>query len=74
MVDIVFSEIELPSAGEEWKTAMRRRAESTRRVLARHPWAISLMDSRTSPGAETLKHLDYVRGFALDGVDPSGSG
>jgi AcrR family transcriptional regulator len=60
MVDIVFSEVELPSAGAAWKTAMRDRAESTRRVLARHPWAISLMDSRSTPGTATLKHLDSV--------------
>jgi AcrR family transcriptional regulator len=66
MVDIVFSEIELPSAGAEWKTAMRERAESTRSVLKRHPWAISLMDSRTTPGAETLKHLDTVIGCLSD--------
>ena len=65
MVDIVFSEIELPSAGATWKTAMRERAESTRRVLGRHPWAISLIDSRTTPGAETLKHLDTVIGFLI---------
>jgi AcrR family transcriptional regulator len=66
MVDIVFSEIAVPSAGAEWKTAMRQRAESTRSVLARHPWAISLMDSRTTPGAETLKHLDAVIGCLVD--------
>ena len=66
MVDIVFSEIELPSARTEWKTAMRERAESTRSVLKRHPWAISLMDSRTTPGAETLKHLDTVIGCLSD--------
>src|ERR1700730_538789 len=66
MVDIVFSEIELPSAGAEWKAAMRERAESTRSVLKRHPWAISLMDSRTTPGAETLKHLDAVIGCLGD--------
>ena len=33
MVDVVFSEIELPSAGPDWKTAMRRRAISVRDAL-----------------------------------------
>jgi AcrR family transcriptional regulator len=66
MVDIVFSEIELPSAGVQWKTAMRERAKSTRSVLARHPWAINLMDSRTTPGAATLRHQDTVIGCLLD--------
>src|SRR5215510_15460887 len=40
MVDIVFSEIELPSTDVDWKTAMRRRAISTRQALRRHPWAL----------------------------------
>jgi AcrR family transcriptional regulator len=62
MVDIVFSEITLPPADADWKTAMRERAESARGVLARHAWAISLMDARTSPGRATLKHHDAVIG------------
>lgn len=62
MVDIVFSEIELPPPGAEWKTAMRERAESARGVLTRHPWAVSLMDSRTTPGLATLTHQDTVIG------------
>ncbi len=35
MIDLVFAEIELPSAEEGWKRAMRRRAISVRTVLAR---------------------------------------
>jgi hypothetical protein len=31
-------------------------------VLRRHPWAIPLLQSRTSPGAATLRHLDAVIG------------
>src|SRR5664279_5317853 len=50
MVDIVFSEVELPSTGLDWTTAMRRRAISLRDALARHPWAIGLMESRRHPG------------------------
>src|SRR4051812_47427193 len=38
MVDIVFGEIELPATDADWKTAMRRRALSTRAVLNRHRW------------------------------------
>jgi AcrR family transcriptional regulator len=60
IVDIVFSEIELPSAGGDWRSELRRRALSARRVLRRHPWAIPLMQSRTNPGPATLRHLDSV--------------
>ena len=62
MIDLVFSEIELPSAAEGWKRAMRQRAISVRTALSRHRWAISLMESRTSPGPATLRHHDAVLG------------
>jgi AcrR family transcriptional regulator len=61
MIDAVFSEIDLPSAAD-WKTAMRERAISAREVLSRHPWAIGLMESRTTPGPATLRHHDTVIG------------
>jgi AcrR family transcriptional regulator len=60
MIDLVFSEIRLPSGGPEWKTAMRERAISARQVLSRRRWAIALMGSRSSPGAATLRHHEAV--------------
>ena len=60
MVDVVFEEIELPSEETEWQSAMRRRAVSARQVLARHPWAIGLLESRTSPGPANLRHHETV--------------
>jgi AcrR family transcriptional regulator len=62
MVDMVFGEIDLPADNTDWKTAMRQRASSVRAALTRHPWAISIMESRTSPGAATLRHHDAVIG------------
>ncbi|MGH3473893.1 MAG: TetR/AcrR family transcriptional regulator C-terminal domain-containing protein [Aeromicrobium sp.] len=62
IVDIVFSEIELPTIGAEWHSEMRRRAASAREVMRRHPWAIGLVETRTSPGPATLKHHDAVIG------------
>ncbi len=62
MIDLVFSEIGLPSGGSDWKTAMRQRAISARQVLSRHRWAIGLMESRSSPGPATLRHHDAVIG------------
>ena len=62
MIDMVFTEIDLPSAGADWKTAMRDRARSARAAMTRHPWAISLMESRSSPGPATLRHHDAVLG------------
>ncbi len=62
MVDIVFGEIELPSTDVDWRTAMRRRALSTRAALNRHRWAVGLMESRTTPGLASLRLHDAVLG------------
>jgi len=61
-VDLVFSEIDLPGAEADWKTAMRQRALSVRDALSRHRWAIGLMESRTNPGPANLRHHDAVIG------------
>ena len=62
IVDLVFSEIALPSGEADWKPAMRKRAISAHEALLRHPWAPSLMQSRTRPGPATLRHHDSVLG------------
>lgn len=62
MVDVVFSEIELPAGAHDWESAMRRRAFSARAALLRHRWAVGLLDSRANPGPATLKHHDAVIG------------
>ena len=62
MVDIVFSEIEPPSTDVDCKTAMRRRAVSTREALGRHPWAIGLMEGRSSHAPANLRLHDAVLG------------
>ena len=60
MIDVVFAEIELPSEDADWQSAMRQRSVSARQVLARHRWAIGLMESRTSPGPAHLRHREAV--------------
>ena len=62
MVDIVFSEIEPPTTDGDWKTAMRNRALSTREALRRHPWAIGLMEGRTTHGPANLTLHNAVLG------------
>ena len=60
MVEVVVAEMALPADGANWKAALRDGAESARAVLGRHPWAISLMDSRTTRA--TLNHHNAVIG------------
>lgn len=62
MVDLVFREIGPPPTGVDWKLAMRRRALSVRDALARHRWAIGLMESRSHPGPANLQHHDAMIG------------
>jgi hypothetical protein len=46
---------------------MRRRADSAREVLRRHPWATVLLQSRLNAGPATLRHHNAVIG-ALRGA------
>src|SRR3712207_540528 len=62
MVDIVFGEIEPPSPDVDWRTAMRRRAVSTREALNRHRWAVGHMEGRTTHGPANLRLHDAVLG------------
>jgi AcrR family transcriptional regulator len=61
MVDIVFSEIELPPGELDWRSAMRHRAISTREALKRHSWAIGMMESR-HPGPANLQNHNATMG------------
>lgn len=63
MVDAVFAEIELPADTTDWKAALRLKAITARRSLTRHPWAIGLLESRTTPGPANLQHHDRVLGI-----------
>ncbi len=53
---------------------MRERAISVREALSRHPWATTLMESRTRPGPANLRHHDSVigrlrdAGFTIEGA------
>lgn len=60
IVDAVFAEIDLPDPSGPWREQVRRRASSARSALARHPWALTLMESRTNPGPATLQQHDAM--------------
>ncbi len=60
LVDLVFGEIEVRSPPADWRQEMRRRAIAMRDALRRHPWALGLMESRATPGPESLRRHDAV--------------
>ncbi|MHA7219617.1 TetR/AcrR family transcriptional regulator C-terminal domain-containing protein [Arthrobacter sp. MDT1-48-3] len=67
IVDLVFAEVHLPVIGNPWREEMLARARSMREVLRRHPWAVGLLESRTSPGPATLRHHDATLGTLRTG-------
>ncbi|WP_199035688.1 TetR/AcrR family transcriptional regulator C-terminal domain-containing protein [Glycomyces salinus] len=62
LADWIFTGIELPDRDAPWREGMRRRAVSAREVLSRHPWALTLIESRANPGPALLRHHDAVIG------------
>jgi AcrR family transcriptional regulator len=62
VLDLVVSEIDLPSGDVGWREAMVRRAVSAREAFARHPWATVLIDSRESSGPGRMQYYEWVLG------------
>ncbi len=62
ILDLVFTEIEPPIPGGDWRAELTRRAHSARRALRRHSWAIVILQSGTAPGPATLRHHNAVIG------------
>jgi AcrR family transcriptional regulator len=62
LADMVVGEIEVPSVGDDWKAAMRRRAISAREMLTRHPWAVGLIESRTTSSPTRSRYSEAVVG------------
>lgn len=71
LVDVVFGEVYLPLPEGEWREELLRRYGSMREALARHRWALPVMETRVRPGPATLASheavLDVLRasGFSL---------
>jgi AcrR family transcriptional regulator len=75
IVDMVVGEIEIPNLHENWKTAMRRRANSAHEVLLRHPWSTIPLVSRVNAGPAMLRYVNATigclreAGFSLEIAD-----
>jgi AcrR family transcriptional regulator len=51
---------ESASVSGDWKRALRKRILTAREVLLRHPWASSLIATRTSISLETMRYFEGV--------------
>jgi len=72
MIDAIVAEIDPPRTDTDWKTAVRERILSARRMLLRHPWASRVMESRTRPTPVVMAYMDSMiamftaGGFSID--------
>ena len=62
MVDLVESEIDLPSPGGDWKAELRRTAMSAYDALTRHPWAAPLVLTQSGDSMTRLRYMDGILG------------
>jgi AcrR family transcriptional regulator len=72
IVEMVMEEIEetvsaIEATADDWKRAMRRRILAARRVLLRHPWAPSIIETRTSISLSTMRYFDGILGIFRSG-------
>jgi AcrR family transcriptional regulator len=67
MIDVLVLEIDPPAGDPDWKTVIRRRVLSARRMLLRHPWAPEVIESRmkarASPTPVVMEYLDSMIGI-----------
>ncbi|PZF79790.1 TetR family transcriptional regulator [Jiangella anatolica] len=66
-INEVVDALEVPSAGAQWKNAVRRRILAARQVLLRHPWAPAVFETRTAMSPEILVYHDRLLGLMRDG-------
>ncbi|MGR0219932.1 TetR/AcrR family transcriptional regulator [Agromyces sp. ZXT2-6] len=73
LVDRVFAEVPLPRADSDgWREQLADRSRAMRDLLARHRWALSVLETRAHPGPSTLAAheavLDVLRraGFSVE--------
>jgi AcrR family transcriptional regulator len=60
IVDLVVSEIEVPSDEDHWKVALRTSAVSAHNVLLRHPWACGLMMSPARIRSARMRYMESL--------------
>jgi len=75
LVDLVMAEVPPPSPDDPWRAGVRRGALDLHAALLRHPWAVSVIETRRTPGPTRLRYLDNVVGLLLGaGFDTQGVG
>jgi AcrR family transcriptional regulator len=71
IVDRIVGEIELPSGGDDWRTAISKCAVSAHDVFLRHPWACQLAMFPSTTGAPRMPRVRYME-WLLGRLDEAG--
>lgn len=58
---------ELPSAADDWRAALRARILAARSVMLRHPWAPSVLETRSEMNPTIVAWFDQVLGTLVVG-------
>jgi hypothetical protein len=66
-INDVVGRLDVPSAGAQWKTAVRCRILAARKVLLRHPWAPKVLETRTTTSLAVLLYMDGLLRLMRDG-------
>ena len=67
MIDVVVGEIDPPIPDADWKTMVRERILSARRMHLRHRWASKALESRNDPSPTVIAYLDSMMGILRAG-------
>ncbi|GEK81059.1 TetR/AcrR family transcriptional regulator C-terminal domain-containing protein [Agrococcus baldri] len=60
LADWLMAQIDPPPADGDWRAGLHARAHSSRAALGAHPWGLSLLESRRTPGLSLLAGHDAV--------------
>jgi len=67
IIELVFSEVAVPSGDDDWKPAIRASAISAHGVFMRHPWAAGLMMSARGAQRSRIRWMEAVLGTLQQG-------
>lgn len=70
MADLVSEDFVVPTPGGDWKQELRTCATSAHAVLLRHPWAGTILESRSNPGPARLRYLNGIVGVLVEAGFP----
>jgi AcrR family transcriptional regulator len=63
LIELVALQMSVPSSNAGWKEALRERANSERKILNQHSWAVDLFESRSGTGVTRLRHQNHMIGI-----------